>query len=285
MKTVYWVTAICVMALLGAVCFGTRPAARAKTAYPVVIMGDSLMGLCRDETSIASLMSVESGYPVLNGAFGGTCMALNDDEIASNYTMELLNMVSLSKAMAAKDFGAQQTVRSRREITDYFTDTVDELSEVDFDHVQVLILEFGLNDYHAGIALDNGADPCDEHTYGGALRSVLGMLKKEYPQMRVILVSPTYSWYLTNKLTCEEYVTGEAFLEEYVGKQGEIAKQYGVEFVDLYHGLYTHEEWSDWKLYTIDGLHPNEESRQRIAGILSEKISDALSDTGAEERK
>ena len=183
-------------------------------------------------------------------------------------------MVSLSKALAADDFGVQQTVRSRREITDYFSDTVDELAQIDFRKVETVVLVFGLNDYHAGIPLDNVSDPYDEGCFGGAMRSVIRSLKGTYPQLRIILVTPTYAWYHSEHLTCEEYKTGEAFLEEYVQKELEIAEEYGLESIDLYHGIYPHEKWEDWKIYTIDGLHPNEAGRRMIAEILAKQIAE-----------
>lgn len=272
-KMIYWLTAALVFGLLCVLTFPDRQRELSREEYPVVILGDSLVGLCRDETSVPELLSNHLGQRVFNGAFGGTCLAVQPEETSTNYTAELLNMVSLSKAIVADDFGVQQTVRSRRVITDYFGDTVDELECVDFQKVEVLLLVFGLNDYHAGIPLENADNPLDESTYGGALRSVLTSLRQVNPNMRIVLVTPTYTWYLSEHLTCEEYDTGEFYLEDYVEKEKEIGEAFGVEVIDLYHGLYTHENWKDWKIYTEDGLHPNEDARRMIAQILSETIA------------
>lgn len=241
-----------------------------RMEYPVVILGDSIMGLCRDETSVSERLSEKIGKPILNGAFGGTCMVFQEQELTSNYNMELLSMACLVKAIAADDFGAQQTIRSRREATDYFEDTVDELARVDFQKVEILILEFGLNDYHAGIPLENEKDPMDESTYCGAMRSVLTTLRASCPNLEIVMVTPTYTWYLSNKLTCEEYETGPAFLEDYVNAELAIAEEYGIEILDLYHDFYTHEEWQDWKKYSEDGLHPDEAARERIAEKIAQ---------------
>lgn len=271
-RIVYCVSTVLVFVLLVGLTFPDRTKDLERTQYPVVVLGDSLMGLCRDETSVTELLSKRLGKPVFNGAFGGTCMAVQPQAASVNYTSELLNMVNLSKAIAADDFGVQKTIRSKRTITEYFGDTIAELERIDFEKVEVLILNFGLNDYHAGISIDNEKNPLDESTYGGALRSVLTTLRLAYPRMRIILATPTYSWYLSNNLTCEEYVTGQARLEEYVEKEVSVAEEFGVELIDLYHGLYAHEVWEDWQNYTIDGLHPNETSRETIAGILAESI-------------
>lgn len=272
LKIVYGAASVLAFALLVCLTFPDRQKDLERTEYPVVILGDSLVGLCRDETSVASLLSGKLEQPVFNGAFGGTCMAVQEQETSSNYTAELLNMVSLSKAIAADDFGVQQTARSRRVITDYFGDTIDELECIDFQQAEILVLAFGINDYHAGIPMDNERNPLDESTYGGALRSVLATLQRTNPNLRIILVTPTYAWYLSNRLTCEEYDTGAVFLEEYVEKEISVAEEFGVEVIDLYHGVYAHEDWEDWKTYTVDGLHPNEYGREMIA----EKIAEAI---------
>ncbi|MCM1090154.1 MAG: SGNH/GDSL hydrolase family protein [Butyrivibrio sp.] len=273
-KIIYIVPAVLIFALLLVFTFPNRQKGLARTEYPVVVLGDSIMGQCRDETSVTALLSDMLERPVFNGAFGGTCMSLQEDGTSSDYATELLNMVSISKAIAADDFGVQQTVRSRRDISDYYVDVVDELECVDFQQVEILILAFGLNDYHAGVPVDNLSDPLDESTYGGALRSVLTALRQNYPDMRILLVTPTYTWYRSNKLTCEEYDTGSVYLEEYVEKELAVAAELQVEAVDLYHDVYPHTEWVDWKVYTEDGLHPNEDGRRLIAELIRNRIEE-----------
>lgn len=276
----YFLAAVPVFFLIGAFIFyfGYYRSSHAKetsrTEYPIVIFGDSIIGQCRDETSVSGLLNSMLDEPVFNAAFGGTCMAAHDQDISTNYTMEMLNMVSISKAIAADDFGVQQTVHSKREITFYFGDTVDELEYVDFQSAEVMILAFGINDYHAGTPLDNDSNPYDESTYGGALRSVIATMRKCCPELRIVLVTPTYAWYRSNGLTCEEYDTGGHFLEEYVNKELSVAEEMDVEVIDLYHDLYPHETWEDWKIYTEDGLHPNVEGRRMIAEIIVDVLTD-----------
>ena len=268
----YHIAAAIIFAIFLAVFMWTQMGRRGQVRYDVVVFGDSMVGLCRDETSVTAVLAEILQRPVFNAAFGGTCMAVQDEDLEVNYTMALLNMVSLSKAIAADDFGAQMTVRSRRAITDFFAEVIEELPQIDLEKTETIVLAYGLNDYHAGIPVDNAKDPFDENTFGGALRRVLRTMQKKYPGQRIILMTPTYTWYLANGLTCEEYVTGEAFLETYVDKMMEIAAEFDVEAIDLYHDMYRHETWEDWSLYTIDGLHPDQESRRWIAKRLAEVI-------------
>lgn len=242
-----------------------------QSGYSVVILGDSILGLCRDESSVAVQLETLLDKPVFNGAFGGTSMAMQQ---SGDYSADLLSMVSLSKAMAAHDFGVQQTIRSRKEVTSYFEDTIDALEQVDFRDTEILLVCFGVNDYHAGVPLNNPKDSKDIYTYAGALRESLDTLQKEYPDMRIVLVTSTYAWYLANDMTCEEYVIGGNRLEDYVDQTIAVAKEYDVEVIDLYHDLYTHDKWEDWEVYTEDGLHPNEYGRTLLARTIAEALSE-----------
>lgn len=269
----YWSIAAAVIMLLVFVAWKQLIPQETKDVYSIVVLGDSVFGLCRDETSISSKLEEQLGVSVLNGALGGSYMALlPEEEAKTNYNMELLNLISLSKAILAENFSTQKTLRNRKELTDYFPDTIESLSRVDFGQVDTLILAYGINDYHAGIPLENPENLYDEYTFAGAARSVVRGLQKKYPDIRIIIVTPTYAWYLSNGLTCEEYVTGDFFLEDYVNKLLEIADEFGVESVDFYHDRYPHEQWEDWQLYTIDGLHPNEDGREKLAEILVQEI-------------
>lgn len=268
----YWIAAIGIVAGFLAVFTAAQMQKRDRIQYDVVVFGDSLMGQCRDETSVTAVLEERLNRPVYNAAFGGTCMAVQDMDLEYNYTMTLLNMVSLSKALATNDFGVQQTVRSRRAVADYFEEVIEELPDIDFSNVKTIVIAYGLNDYHAGIVLECDEDPYDENTFGGALRSVLCSLRDTYPDVQIVLVTPTYTWYRSNGLTCEEYDTGYAFLEDYVQKELEIASEFHIPAIDLYHDGYEHEVWEDWERYTEDGLHPNEEARRMIAGRLAAVI-------------
>lgn len=273
-KIIYGIVATGIFGLLLAgFCFRIRSPKQQQT-YSVVVMGDSLVAQCREDTSVPALLQERLGKSVYNAGFGGTCLALQNLEEDTEYASELLNMVSLSKAILAGDFGAQQTVRSRQEITDYFADTVDTLAEIDFNQVEVLVLSFGLNDYHAAIPMEDAKYPQSEYTFKGALRSVVTELQGKYPGLRIVLMTPTFTWYRSNHLTCEEYDPGNGCLEEYVMAELELGRELDVEVLDLYHDFYSHETWEDWETYTEDGLHPNEYARELIAQKLAELLEE-----------
>lgn len=235
------------------------------------MMGDSIPGECRDETSVTAKLGNYLGEPVFNGSLGGTTMSRLDASEDFEYVKDGLSMQAFSQSIATKDFGVQKTIYSREPATDYFGVTVDMMETVDFEHLEILLIEHGINDYHAGVPIENKEDPYDVYTFKGALRSTIENLQKAYPDLRIILVTPTYSWYPsadTSEMTCEEYNLGGGVLEDYVNAETEIARELDVEVIDLYHDFYTHEQWSDWEIYTRDGVHPKENARELIAESL-----------------
>lgn len=275
----YWLGAALIF--LTVLFLGFCYAGREERLSPeVVIFGDSIFGQNRGEGSIAQRLQEQSGMKVLNGAFGGTCMARQNRAHAMDFgKKDDLSMVSLVRAVVSGDFSQQQSIRSEEPSTEYYEELVDELDRVDFDAVKIVILAFGINDYHSALSLDDPEDPLSETTYAGALRTVLLQLRSRYPGLRIILMTPTYSWYLGRGETCEEFDPGGGVLERYVEKETEVAREYGVEILDLYHGVYPHETWEDSEKYTVDGVHPNTAGIEKIAAAIEEYLTMKVPDS------
>ncbi|MCD7836975.1 MAG: SGNH/GDSL hydrolase family protein [Lachnospiraceae bacterium] len=275
-KTIlYWAAAFVIFLMIGAVLFRNYfilPKTQKNIDYRIVVFGDSIIGEYREETSVTAIMSSALSEPVFNAALGGTCMSYTETDKRLAYTKDCLNMAGLSQAVYADDFSVQLNARIRESATDYFDETIKGLSAIDFTCVDIVFIGQGLNDYHGAVSLDNEDAPYDTHTFAGALRSSVENLRAVNPDVRIILVTPTFSWYRDEQLTCEEYNPGGGLLCEYVEKEYGLAEELGIEIVDIYHDFYSHDNWEDWELYTNDGLHPNELGRRMIADALCRAI-------------
>ena len=271
-KYVHWLIAFLIFIVI-VVSIGCYRESK-EVAYKIVCMGDSIIGNERGETSITSIMSRELSVPVYNGAFGGTTMTCRETETRAAVTTDTLSMAKLSEAVAQQDFYVQNAGITRSSAMEYFPESVYGFQYIDFDDVEILVIEHGVNDYLTGVPLDNGQDPYDVYTFGGALRYTLETLQNQYPDMRIILVTPTYCWFLYEKLTCEEKNLGQGFLKDYVDLEKEIAALYQVEVVDNYYesGIGAEERFEDWEIYTQDGVHLNEAGRALVASRIIECI-------------
>ena len=101
-------------------------------------------------------------------------------------------------------------------------------------------------------------------------------LREAYPDLRIIFITPPYTWYTVPEVTCEEYDLGGGVLEDYVNAEIGICEALDVEVIDIYHDYYPHDNWDDLYLYTDDGLHPNEAGREKIAQTLADYLNQTL---------
>lgn len=262
------------LAFLAAATFRSRSDRLDRQQYQIVALGDSVFGMARNDTGIPEQLGKLLGKTVFNGAFGGTYISRSGGESQQAHAGNALSLVGVASAIAADDFGVQQTVRMRGSGTEYFDAVVDELEQIDFSQVELVVIMHGLNDIYMGAPIYNEKDPLDEYTFTGALRKSLTVLRQVNPDMRILLVTPTYTWYRNTGQTCEEYDAGFGVAEDYVYAEIEVAKEMGVEVIDMYHDVFPHEQWDDWNRYTSDGMHPNEEGRELIVGIIYEYLQE-----------
>jgi len=197
-KIIYSVIALACFLIVTGLAVMLQSRDNQKQQYAMVILGDSIVGQHRNETSVPAQIGVLLGQAVYNGAMGGTCMSCMDEDKRVAYTKDSLSVVSLAEAIATEDFGTQQTARIRESGTEHFVQVIDELEAVDYDTVDTILLCAGINDYHAGITIYPEKDLYDEYTFTGALRSAVRDIQEAYPDIRVVLVTPTYTWYQEN---------------------------------------------------------------------------------------
>lgn len=277
-KITYWVIAVLIFVVLVVLCFPNRQSRENQITVPYLIMGDSIYGECRDETSIPALLTNMLGGTVFNGAFGGTCLGRFDEEKRLANIKDCLSMHAFSQAIVTGDFGVQQTVRSREAVTEYFDALIDDMEWINYEAVEILFIGHGINDYHSGTPIFREDAPNDPYTFTGALRSTIQTLRDKYPDLRIILLTSPYTWYPyqdVEELTCEEYNLGGGVLEDYVNAEIAVAQELGVEVIDLYHDFFPHEQWSDWQIYSRDGLHPNKEGNKLIAEKIYQYLQSA----------
>jgi lysophospholipase L1-like esterase len=275
----YWKFVWAVLVIFCIILFYTTfrlDAREQKERYDIICFGDSIIGQSRDETSITALLAQKTGMTVYNGAFGGTCFSRLDQTRSLFQDRDGLSFAAVSQAVAYEDFAFQQTIRITDNGTEYFEENIETLGHIDFAAADVFVVAYGVNDYHVGAPLMNPEDPYDPYTFAGAIRQSIKSLQTRYPKTRILLLTPTYRWITeTDEAdeTGESHNTGYGNLLDYVTVEKEIAQAMNVELLDHY-DLYPHETYEDWRLYTIDGLHPNPPGRERIAQAIADYLSD-----------
>ena len=188
----------------------------------------------------------------------------------------VLSMHNLAISICNHNFGMQKASIDALERVDYvgyFQTTLDTLSEIDFETVDILIIEHGVNDYLSGTPIKNGRDAYDTDTFCGTLRTVITMLQENYPNLRIILSTPTYCAPLDNNGSyryCDEYDYGGGILEDYVQAEIEVAEEMGVEIIDAYHAIPIEKD--DLFVYLDDSLHLGKLGREQVASLWAEYL-------------
>lgn len=242
-----------------------------KDEWTVVCMGDSIFGNVAHSPTIPEIMAQETGISILNGAFGGTCMSDTNHDGRNNLFENDLDMCNLAEAIAYRDFTVQKFGISGNVFKlDYFDYFLKQLSKVDFSKVEVLFIEHGTNDYNASARLDDAENPYNKGTFGGALRYSLRLLQKAYPQLKIVLVTPAYCYFIDEEGNfagdSDTRDFGYGTLPAFVALEKQIAEEFGVPVIDQYYGSGINA--GNIEQYTVDGLHFNEEGRRLLAEPL-----------------
>ena len=240
--------------------------------WDVIVLGDSIIGKEREDGPIHVYFEEYSGMSMLNAAFGGNCASVGENAGRYSYNDESLSLCRLAEAVCYKDYGVLKAdMAASRVKADYFEETLEQLAAADLKQADILLLEFGANDYTAGRKLDNPGNPRDVYTYGGALRYAIELLQRAYPDLKIVLVTPLYC-HLAERKNCLEEDFGGGTLDEYADLEKKIAKEYGLDVIDVFYEIGIDE--SNVMEYTRDGMHLRHEGRQYYARFLAEKIEE-----------
>ncbi len=245
----------------------------------MILAGDSIFAYFQDERSVASNLSEMMGEKVLDASFGGTCLSYCDRDGRLDDTNDCLSMAALTQGIVTGDFRYQENSQITMGYCDYYAPRLEEIKNTDYSKADVIVVEYLLNDYHNAVPVKTGSDKYDEYTYEGALRSVLRTLRKEYPGLRIIVATPTMSWYPVGQtegdeaenaagildsnhmINSHERDFGGGTIDEYIAAQKRVADELNLEYIDL-------SECYDDAAYTADGVHPNELGAKLIAEYI-----------------
>jgi len=225
----------------------------------VVVFGDSIWDEGRGTDGISEQVMEQLDVEIYNCAIGGTAAAV-DGEVPNREEWD------------SRSFGGMVYVA--REIVD-----PDELmpndvacqviKTVDFNEVDYVIVSYGLNDYFSDITV-YPQTYYDKSSYVGALRYGINSLQKSFPQLEVIITSPTY---------CEWFKGERQFeLVTYVECARGVAKEMDVHFLDMYHALGKSPE--EKMEYLSDGVHLTKEGRT----LYAHSVVEYLKQLGVEEK-
>ena len=226
----------------------------------IVVFGDSIWNEGRGTDGISEQVMEQLDVEIYNCAIGGTAAAV-DGEAPDREEWD-------SRSFSGMVYVARGIVDPDELMPNDAACEV--IKTVDFNEVDYVIVSYGLNDYFSDITV-YPETYYDKSSYVGALRYGINRLQKSFPQLEVIITSPTY---------CEWFKGERQFeLGTYVECARSVAQEMDVHFLDMYHALGKSPE--EKMEYLSDGVHLTSEGRT----IYAHSVVEYLKQLGVEKNK
>lgn len=224
----------------------------------IVVFGDSLIGMTRDQTSVTSYAAEYTGAKVYNVGFGGCRMAKHP---TNGYAA--FSMWALADAVSTGNYSTQEAQAPSG--ADYFSSQLDVLKSIDFTTVNAIVIHYGTNDFAASVPLDDSANLLSTDTVCGALRYSIKKLLAAFPKIKIFVSLPLYrTW---SGVGAETYKnTLEKTLPEYDSAMKTVAEEHNLPTIDGYKRLGINAINSG--AYLSDGTHLNDFGRKQFGELI-----------------
>lgn len=224
----------------------------------VVVFGDSIIGMTRDQTSVPAYAAAYTGATIYNVGFGGCRMSVHP---TNGYAA--FSMWALADAVSTGDYTMQNAQASSG--SDYFPEQLALLKTINFNDVDMVVIHYGTNDFAANVVIDNASDDDDTSTLCGALRYSLRKLMTAYPKLRIFVSVPIYrKW---NGTGAETYTNSNgAKLIDFCEAMSRVATEFNCPVMNGYRalGINTINDAA----FSADGTHLNDYGRKAFGEFM-----------------
>lgn len=231
------------------------------TGKKVVVFGDSIIGKCRDSTSVTAFAEDICGAECINVGFGGCRMSAHPTTGYAAFSMYML-----ADAIATNTWTAQDAQAASGE--SYFPAQLTKLKAIDFSTVNAIVIHYGTNDYNANVALDNVNNNVDFSTVLGALRYSINKILAAYPHITIFVSVPIYRAWDNGAEGAESYENTQGkHLYDYCEGMKTVAQEYNLPVIDGYKSMGM--SLANIASLTEDYTHLNEVGRSVFGKVMA----------------
>lgn len=239
----------------------------------IAMIGDSTYAIAGGGSAsnerVSDFLKEISFADISNFAIGGTTMAAN----RLSDTWHYYDFVELMTAKINNDMSEQLDSDNLSGKPGYIANVVAALNSADLSEYDILLINYGTNDFAAEYPLETPGTPYDTHSVLGALRTMVERIGTAYPNLHIVVNTPFWrcwnspSDYVNDAFTKNiGTVENPVYLSTYVTGIKDVAqKEYGLPVID---NLFT----SGWNRYTMntyfdstDGVHFNVAGAKYVA--------------------
>lgn len=238
----------------------------------ILVFGNAPFADDRDsEDSLAHIIEDMTGANVYNCAISGSYLAAIKPSIvyvqdapldAFNFywlcTIATCDLIDNAYRVAVELLGEDAPPEAM--------DVFNTLKTIDYSTIDVIAIMYDGSDYLAGHEMYNDSNAEDILQFNGNMVAGVNLLKAHYPNIRIIVMSPTYAFAIDENgdyISSDVQRYGQDVLSTYSIKQyGYCYDNLNVTFIDNLYGTITEDNAPD---YLIDNIHLNVEGRKKVA--------------------
>ncbi|MBR1930489.1 MAG: hypothetical protein IJ833_03305 [Lachnospiraceae bacterium] len=228
------------------------------------------------EDNLARLIEKLCGGTVYNCSVSDSYLAceryIYNEELAPMDAYSFYWLVTLAVNQGNDYFYERAEAALGDELPEGAKEAYDILTTIDLNQVDVVTVMYDATDYLMGHEMYDDANHTNIQQFTGNLEAGIELLHSEYPQIRVIVLSPTYAFAVDENgeyVSSDMYTYGWDVLSTYVIKEYASCASQRVSFIDNIYGTVTEDNAKD---YLIDNLHLNAAGRKLVA----QRFMDAL---------
>ena len=250
-----------------------RPMLDIKNALKktIVFMGDSILGNITTDTGVVNWFKKLTGHNCYNFAFGGTRAVTRP--YSTSYAPFAFDSGNISNAIITNDFSEQEkAIATGSQVPEYYAgrlkDLVDFCAEDGFAKADILVINWGTNDW-------NGSNHLD--TYYKALSDFITAMQTAFSNLIIVKMTPTQRFIEKDGV----YKSGNTILTTngdnlwaYCEKDKKLSTDFNIQVIDCYNiGI---NDYNKDMFFNDNGnndyTHHGEKGRKRLAEILAKEI-------------
>ena len=238
----------------------------------ILFLGNGQLARDKDsEDNLANIIKRKTGAnKIYNCAIDGSYMSMTNETYKSRFIYDAFSFYMLTTTFTVDN---QKILKwARRDLTESqgsvpadVEDALTTLSTVDFDELDTICIYYDSSDYQKQQLPFDDANSSNVNTYAGALEAGLLLIKETYPHVRIIVMSPTFCYYVDDK--GDYYSSYDESMVEwplyvYVIHEQDTCYLNNVSFVDNFYGSIYGEIADD---YLIDNVNLNRAGNELLA--------------------
>jgi len=238
----------------------------------ILFLGNGQLARNKDsDENLANIIQRKTGAnKIYNCAIDGSYMSMIKESYENSFPYDALSFYMLTTSFALdNDSVIEWAKRDFNEfeggVPENVSEALNTLDTVNFDELDILCIYYDSSDYQKQQLPFDEFNSTNVNTYAGALEAGLLLIKEAYPHVRIIVLSPTFCYYVNDD---GEYVSGydesqvDWPLYVYVIHEQDTCYLNNVTFVDNFYGSIYGEIADD---YLVDNVNLNKAGNELLA--------------------